>query len=791
MNQRKLLFLFLSLALTSIHFVNAQTTTYYTQGNITITNTSGITVTAGKLYSAPTGGTEITNIPTANLATTEIVVGHTVTATTAISIGYLTFNNGTLITASTGSNTNVIVTVRLTGTGSISQSVANNRLAINPGATINNASLSTSGSQAATISLLGSSPATYTISGTCVLPGLQANATGSPANITVALSSNTFLTSNFASFSTSKVLSTPNDSSVKIYVPSSGTLFFSGGNGYLSKLTGSSFNLGTSGHIQNITVYDSLNVLSGALTVNTSTTLTLGSRAVAGFATTASLLINASSTVDFNNRPVTLRSASTGTARIQAIAGTLNNATNVTQQVFIPSNFRAFRLLGHPLSTSVPLSSLTSSIDITGSGGAANGFTTTANNNPSAFYFDNTKPIATAWTPFTNTSSTIAKWQGFRLLIRGAKGEGLNGEIPVTSGATSGQYVPSAVTLAYTGTINQGSQIIPIVPTDAVDSFVLVANPFPSPISLNLITPSANIASTYYIWNPQSWTSSQKGNWVNLAFTTPNVLPTGAAFFVKTTDGVAGSLTIAETNKSGSAVTNTVLSENNNESLLLHVKEEGVLVDQFELNLNQAAQLELDKYDGEKMLNSGVNIFSLTANKKKLSIDNRPFSTNEIPLSFTSRTYSNFTFSVGGFNFLAGKQIFLSDKYLNTLTELKSGIDYQFSVNADVASQGERFALLTKASEITNPLDISNLGLKATLLNNFSSNQFAVRISNAIDGKVSVKLFNTAGRLVQTSNLNAANDVVNIDATRLSSGLYLIQVQSGNESIILKAMKNP
>ncbi|MFX5634086.1 hypothetical protein ABTE18_19525, partial [Acinetobacter baumannii] len=88
------------------------------------------------------------------------------------------------------------------------------------------------------------------------------------------------------------------------------------------------------------------------------------------------------------------------------------------------------------------LNNVTSVIDITGIGGNANGFTTTATNNPSAFWYDPTTGNSSnnpdpGWTAFTNANTlSWAKAQGIRLLIRGAKGEGLTGV----------SYTPSAAT---------------------------------------------------------------------------------------------------------------------------------------------------------------------------------------------------------------------------------------------------------------------------------------------------------------------------------------------------------
>ncbi|NCW28587.1 MAG: hypothetical protein EBV83_09930, partial [Verrucomicrobia bacterium] len=128
------------------------------------------------------------------------------------------------------------------------------------------------------------------------------------------------------------------------------------------------------------------------------------------------------------NGGLLLLSNETGSARIAQIAGG-SITGNVGVQQFFTGGRRAYRFFGHPFSAAIPLSQLTTGIDITGNGGAANGFTTTGSNAASCFRYNtllgNTSLSSDpGWKPFTGTSLAIdtnqfKQYQGIRLFIRG------------------------------------------------------------------------------------------------------------------------------------------------------------------------------------------------------------------------------------------------------------------------------------------------------------------------------------------------------------------------------------
>ncbi len=217
---------------------------------------------------------------------------------------------------------------------------------------------------------------------------------------------------------------------------------------------------------------------------------------------------------------------------------------NITVERFITAK-RAFRFLGHPFTTSQALTILTDDIDITGTGGSSNGFTTTQSNAPSAFWFNPATADNTTggnnpgWVAFTNTNgASTNSWDQYemvRILVRGTPGQGLTGGI----------YTPTAVTLDMTGAINQGTHTVTLT-KGAGSTFVSCGNPFWSGVQMNTVAKGANIGANYYVWDATSGTA---GAYVTNAFTLSYILPPGAALITTASANSSNTLAFEEADK--------------------------------------------------------------------------------------------------------------------------------------------------------------------------------------------------------------------------------------------------
>jgi hypothetical protein len=429
-----------------------------------------------------------------------------------------------------------------------------------------------------------------------------------------------------------------------------------------------------------------MNKASGTLsfitdyTVNSSSALTL---------TAGSLVINPAKiltiagTSNFTNNSVTLKSTVAGTASIAAITGSLSGATNVTVERYIPGGRRTSRFLGHPFSTALDMSSLKDDIYITGPDAS---FDATTSSSPSAYWFDNS--VTQAWTAFTSTSD--ASWtqhRGIRVLVRGDRTQ--------PESLTGAAYTPNAVTLDMTGTLNTGNQSV-VIPID----YSVVANPYPSAVDIGTrLNATTNIGTQYWVWDANAGPSAgayvtklTSGGAYNLAM--------NGAFVVSPVAGTT--INFVETDKQTTPTANLFRTNTLSGVLELKVLYNNYPTDNMFVRFNTSSNDNQEIMDGLKLLNPEVNMYALSADNKKLSLDTRPFADNKIiPMGFTATKANSFKIAVADYGIT--EEVYLKDKYLNVTTQLLAGTEYSFSVDPTIpASLGEnRFELMLKTSSST------------------------------------------------------------------------------------------
>jgi len=519
-----------------------------------------------------------------------------------------------------------------------------------------------------------------------------------------------------------------------------------------------------------------LTVTAGMLTTDAND-LTLGAAASASLEAGTVLSISGGTT-NFAGRPVILKSSTTGTASIANITGTLNGASNVTLQRYVPGGKRAFRFFAHPFTNTLNLNSLTDNILVTGAPGT--GFTASGTNNPSAFWYNpatgtenSTNDIG--WTAFTTTDGTDVgngwgQYKGLRVLVRGNIADGLS---PVT---------PSAVTVDATGQLNIGTQVIPII-KGTNSGFNFIGNPFASNIDLDVtggnVVLGSNVVSNYYVWD---MTVGLKGGWDNRSFNTSYILPSFAGFIVKTTAN--DNITIAETAKTATAATGTLYRANGTKPSMvrLWVKGNGINWDKFELYYNSGSKLEEDKNDGVKFLNSEVNFYSRVNGSKNYSIDSRPFIKDGIiPMGFTSAAQQTYAIVASDYSLPSNVELYLKDKFLGTETKIEEGTVYTFNVTSNAASQGnERFELVQK--QIAPLPIVAATAFSVKLSPNPATDMVKISFSNEDETSTQIIITDAVGKLVKTVEVgNVQSGQISISIKSLAKGTYYVTLNNGKE----------
>ncbi len=543
----------------------------------------------------------------------------------------------------------------------------------------------------------------------------------------------------------------------------------------------------------NTTINGLLNLSSGAGLNFNSRALVLGASASSVLAPTATF--SNLGTSNFAGRPITLQSDASGTASIATISGTLSNVTNVTVQRYIPFQ-RGYRTFGHPFTTGQTLAGLNSAFAITGSG---TGFTSGPS---SIFRYDSSATSGNALVGISNSNSTTdILWgagQGLYALVRGSGTQGIN--FDYTGGKT-------AATASYTGTINQGA-----LADYALGSvnYTLVGNPYPSAINIKnvnsnggtALSGNTNVYTTIYVYNPYKNAGADdvlRGGFD--AYTndgsTDIIIPSGGAFYVKAK--TAGQvLKFTESSKS----TSTALAVFGEGSITPSVKlgiESGkgswdnVLVSLYKNGTGNAT----DIYDGEKLNNQLFDLYSLSAEGKKLCIDSRSNNLSSeqiIPLGIRTNVVGiDFKFTVQQNSLPSNAKVVLRDKLLQQEVTLdKDFAGYTFAISSDTATKGNnRFELVingTAASIVGNPQDQA-----AIVSFNASPNPFrdvvTVSLDKASTTSTRVSILNILGQSVQSKVVAAGTSNVQFSLSSESAGTYFVRVSTDKGDYTHKIVK--
>ena len=523
------------------------------------------------------------------------------------------------------------------------------------------------------------------------------------------------------------------------------------------------------------------------VTVNNTAGVTIGTSDTVGV--TGALLLNAG-TLTTNDRLMLVSNAS-GNGYIGTITGG-NIAGAVVIQQYIPGGKRAYRFWAHPFNGEVALSQMENYIDITGVGGALNGFTTTTSNAPSAYWYNplysnSASGSDPGWRAYTSTSGTpdsnmLHRYQGMRLFIRGAKGEGL-------TGAT---YTADPVTIRMWGTVNTGTQTVTMTKgTGANMDYNLLGNPYPAVTDIGTVINNASVGGlvtggAFYVWDPYVGTS---GQFMTQAIGTPYYLGANESFEVRTTaDGNV--LSFAESNK-GTAVSAALMRNATADNLALNIYDDTYhLWDVLTVNFNgNATDNDDSKYDGEKPPSpASLNFYSLSADNRKLSLDARPFVAGKtIPLGITSSYAQDFIIKADHLPAAHNGDIFLHDKYLQTYTPLQQGTEYKFTITKDAASQGDnRFELRMDPSGVAQ--NASNLDVQ--MVPNPTNGEVTISYTAPEKETTSVRVINAEGITLISKELGMQQSGnVKIDLDKLASGIYIVELTSGSQKVIHRLIK--
>lgn len=486
--------------------------------------------------------------------------------------------------------------------------------------------------------------------------------------------------------------------------------------------------------------------------------VTINSLAIASGATLSineGKVLEVSGTIT-NAGDLLLKSSATGTASLLNTSA----APNVTQQRYLSSNQRGWRLLSNPLATTT-FNALAS----------ASGITIGTN------YTGEYLSASNTWTS-TDGSASMDNQKAYKVFITG-----LTGEAPTY---TSG---PSNVTLSYKGT---AANTAPAAIAATIGEFYLVANPYTAPVSLtSIIGASTGLSNTVSYYNPTKASTDVKvkaGIYDTVTVSgaagsaTDVVLPPMGAIFVQASSG--GTIIIPKaaiyigTVAGGSynqKTAQTKIASSN--ALKVEVTSDGTIYDSLAL-LFKAEGNSGSNVDFGKLPNTVLDFYSINGSNN-MAVSELELKEQTIPLGISSTVQKSYTFKVAENTIPSGYDALLVDNVLNTTTVLSTGTNYNFAIDSTPASQGNtRFAINLKTAGSLS-VQANDLDTNIQLYPNPSHGQF--NISNSQEGTSTIEISSLNGQVIHTQKLNSG--INTIQTNDWAKGVYILKASNnGNDT---------
>lgn len=480
-------------------------------------------------------------------------------------------------------------------------------------------------------------------------------------------------------------------------------------------------------------------------------------------------------------------------ARIAPLPAEAQIIGKVWVQYFIPGGRRGYRFVSHPFDSALSLEQLQRNMDITGAGGAANGFTTTGSNAASAFRYNpwvgnSMNASDPGWRPITSLRSTadsnhLQPFYSIRLFCRGAKGEGLS---------YSG-YTPSSNIVSLHGNPNQHQQIVRLQKgTGANQDYNMIGNPYAAPTDIGTVIynakQSGNVTgAAFYVWNPYLAATGQfQAIPIGISAPIPYILQSGGGFQVRATHA-NDSLIFQESNKA-SRPSSTLLKSNSCGVTLSVFDQDNHLWDSWLLQLDSNATPTLDEqWDALKAHGSDFNLYSLTSKNIRLAIDSRPYASESIiPIGIHSNYTQTFVFKFDRISIPPNTLLYLKDKLLKSSVVVERGTQYTFNVTKNANTQGDdRFELLLQTLALRDSQYPS-----WNIAPNPASGALQIHFDSIPQGTVSIEVLSVTGASVYQQTYDSiTNSHLTVSSKQWPSGVYLIKILCNGHACSHKFVK--
>ena len=148
-----------------------------------------------------------------------------------------------------------------------------------------------------------------------------------------------------------------------------------------------------------------------------------------------------------------------------------------------------------------------------------------------------------------------------------------------------------------------------------------------------------------------------------------------------------------------------------------------------------------------------------------------------VPVGINAASGTEITISASSVNLPAGIDIYLEDKNTNTFIVLNAVSDFTTTLTNDLSGIG-RFYLHTTSSALS--VNDNSLGYNLQIYT--TANPKELIVTGQLMGATSADLYDLQGRLILSNNLDRYNTKNTIDISSISTGIYLVKVDNGNQN---------
>lgn len=353
----------------------------------------------------------------------------------------------------------------------------------------------------------------------------------------------------------------------------------------------------------------------------------------------------------------------------------------------------------------------------------------------------------------------------------------------------------SGQTLRFTGTISTETETVSITTVDDY-KWNSVGNPYPTYIDSQafLTANESNLdpASTaIYAYNNGAGSGPGTiGDFTIINYltnTSLNIAP-GQGFLLANSGTTAHDINFTTAMRLFSGEDDFIAGRNDNVQQMLRLKAEHANADfATEIYFNNFSTQGLDPGYDAKLFGEASLSFSLFSH---LVEDNEGASMaiqsletlNEevaIPLGLKVSEGEQVTFSIENSTLSSDIEVYLEDNLTNTFTLLNDG-NYTFVANTEISGTG-RFYL--RLGNVT----LSQIDNEVNSLNLYTANQ-KIFVKGQLLETTQVSVYDSLGRLVMGSSLETESNANEIDATQLSTGIYIVKLTNGRQKLTKKVI---